>query len=507
MYPRSCRENIRINYVAQQLAALDEAFNVETSLYGDTRDDVHLYSSMRHGGTTGFEHSLVSEARLRLALHTVTKRDAAAHEGVSIPELTDVIQIFLDALPEQTSKLISAVAAEKIASEYDRLDREFALSKAYINAALFDSQGVVAFSSFLETLFTQSVKSESLNQLFSSSPQWCPQRAPGTTQLPFLDTDSHGRHYRVRFTLDSHGQAVTVLAPIVRAVRMSWFVALSNLLKAIAVKDGVIEVGGTSYPMVPLLARADGQGSVHLFERVVTPLSREEVNKQEDTLRDAFMNLTLFELAEPQSIPSIGLVCGEPFYLDPRARATERGVYAYNSGYPYFSATGLSDGDVYEGLGITTALMRYHRTHDNSIIMSTSDAYDALMRDDSWRNEWRERLKGVREHKQPEKKDEKKNDPSSGQATWPRERPMHLVDQKLVPAVRLVARALATLEMVVRDVDADIVIRPGNKQDFIAAIKLFEHVTLPEYFRLICDKPLFDDYDVVEPCIPIRFTT
>jgi hypothetical protein len=35
MYPRSCRENIRINYLIQQLALLNDDFKVKNSSYRD----------------------------------------------------------------------------------------------------------------------------------------------------------------------------------------------------------------------------------------------------------------------------------------------------------------------------------------------------------------------------------------------------------------------------------------------------------------------------------------
>ena len=62
-------------------------------------------------------------------------------------------------------------------------------------------------------------------------------------------------------------------------------------------------------------------------------------------------------------------------------------------------------------------------------------------------------------------------------------------------------QALATLEMIIKDPEADIVVRKGNRDDFIAALKLFERVTLPKYFHIIFPKPLFDDYSKVEPCV------
>ena len=60
---------------------------------------------------------------------------------------------------------------------------------------------------------------------------------------------------------------------------------------------------------------------------------------------------------------------------------------------------------------------------------------------------------------------------------------------------------LATLEMVIKDPDADVVVLPDNKEDFIAALKLFEQVILPKYFGILFKQDLFDDYEYIEPVI------
>jgi len=70
-----------------------------------------------------------------------------------------------------------------------------------------------------------------------------------------------------------------------------------------------------------------------------------------------------------------------------------------------------------------------------------------------------------------------------------------------IQGARLLVRLLATLEMILKDADGDVAIRKGNKKDFIAALKLFEEVTLPKYFGILFTKNLFDDYSAVEPIL------
>ena len=68
-----------------------------------------------------------------------------------------------------------------------------------------------------------------------------------------------------------------------------------------------------------------------------------------------------------------------------------------------------------------------------------------------------------------------------------------------MPAARLLIRILATLEMIIKDPDADIAIRFGDREDFKAALKLMQKTTLPKYFGILFLDDLFDNYDDVEP--------
>jgi predicted ABC-class ATPase len=68
--------------------------------------------------------------------------------------------------------------------------------------------------------------------------------------------------------------------------------------------------------------------------------------------------------------------------------------------------------------------------------------------------------------------------------------------------VRLWVRMTATLDMILKDTASHVLVRKGNKKDFIAALHLLEKVTLPLYYKIYCKEPLFADYDAVEPVLP-----
>jgi hypothetical protein len=74
-----------------------------------------------------------------------------------------------------------------------------------------------------------------------------------------------------------------------------------------------------------------------------------------------------------------------------------------------------------------------------------------------------------------------------------------LIEEDQKPAVKLYLQAVATLDMLVKDLDSDFALRRYNQKDFAAHIMLTEQITLPWLFGLFSSAPLFDDYTMVQP--------
>jgi len=72
-------------------------------------------------------------------------------------------------------------------------------------------------------------------------------------------------------------------------------------------------------------------------------------------------------------------------------------------------------------------------------------------------------------------------------------------------SMQLFVRTVATLEMLLKDKNSTVIVRKGNKKDFMAALVLLERITLPAYFGARHNGPLFDDYSQVEPVIPWEY--
>jgi len=67
--------------------------------------------------------------------------------------------------------------------------------------------------------------------------------------------------------------------------------------------------------------------------------------------------------------------------------------------------------------------------------------------------------------------------------------------------VRLSVQALATLHMNLKRPYDDVMVRYGNQDDFVSALRLFEKIMLPKYLSISIKEQLYDDYYAVTPLV------
>ncbi len=68
-------------------------------------------------------------------------------------------------------------------------------------------------------------------------------------------------------------------------------------------------------------------------------------------------------------------------------------------------------------------------------------------------------------------------------------------------ATRGVIHALATLHMNLKSPEDEIMLRYGNQDDFVSALRIFENLMFPKYMNLTTKGELFPDYWLIEPLV------
>jgi hypothetical protein len=183
---------------------------------------------------------------------------------------------------------------------------------------------------------------------------------------------------------------------------------------------------------------------------------------------------------------------------DWEASATHRGLFGYDN-LMQESETGESSDDY--GINVVTPIIQKHH-NDTSVttVLYASDLWQKAIQDPWWTTDCQTFKRTARENGLFDNWLARCK--AEGKIIKPKEswrRPIYLLTEERKPIAQLVVRLLATLEMVVKDPEADVAIRQNNYEDFKAAIRLIETLILPNYANACVDGALFDDYDSVEP--------
>jgi hypothetical protein len=172
-----------------------------------------------------------------------------------------------------------------------------------------------------------------------------------------------------------------------------------------------------------------------------------------------------------------------PYLLDWKVKSTARGVYAFDNDPEKAKKYSYS-------ASLCSLLVQNYQKERGGIVMPTSILYEKLKESMRWQSDLDSLARTAGRNGEFKLK-------NAGNL-WSRGK-TYLGDKTHKPLAQMLVRLLVTLDMVVKDPDADIVVRYGNREDFRAALLLFEKITLPRYFGMFFSDALFENYDEVEP--------
>lgn len=492
MYPRSCRENVRINYLLQQIAHLEEGLNPYNTLYRNYSSGSELLAALSHEHITQeIKKTLSLETIIRHSLYkTIIRRDERAIQKLSMQESTDLLQAELSNLSSDNNIMLTNLISSKIKNEYRKLDELFGLSKNFIAIQQFSFEKVKALSDAFISFLQLNNSGSVITQLW---------RSITMPLLPFSEYaegvyDGETVHLsdQDRATLYAHCSGncrdELLLAPIIRMLRATWYALAINFLYSEVDDQGNYKLKREYFTIPPLYWSCDYAGNYTLLQKELAPWNKE-------VPLSALLPLQIFSI--PISKKSLlGIYNERPYLLRWNSTSTNSGIYAYHC----LLSNKQSSED--KPSLITTVVQKFQRKAGVSTMLPAG----TLLRKLEKKMLWHQCLAKL-------KKEAKKNGYAYGLTKKELQTKNQKVSSEITvtgktifeghphqrPGAQLLARLLATIEMVVKDPDVHVGVRFGEKQDFIAALKLFEAVTLPHYFTLYFTEPLFDDYEQVEP--------
>lgn len=487
MYPRSSRENIRINYLLQQMALLDEQCNPSISMYHEFVSGgellYYLLNKEKRGSIISF---LQLEASLRLALfQLLISRSTGDITGIDVGSLSQQLSKNVHEIMQKHGSTIDTLISEKIKNETACLEKTYALSKSFMNIQQLSLSRVSALSFVLQQFFSQLVSGKtptSAWQTFTLDFIKHDRLKEGEDLDIFVD-DQRKEHLRILAALHPECKNELLLKPWLRALRSCWFLSVLNITGTPVNNQGRFEVKREHFPAWPLQFLPGPDGFFYVCQKAA-PLFNMTLPADEIKRYKPFS----FNEQKVKAFVSYNQL---PYRADWRCEESWKGIF----GFGYKPSTEISTQA--KSFSLACIIEKYQKEHGADHVIPTSTILESLERDKEWLETYNDMQKEAQKDMQEEearRKNKGYQDPQKNN-----KRTIKAVKPEQMASYGHLVRLLATIEMVLRDPESSIVIRDGNRQDFKAAIKLFEKVALPLSIGFMPCSGLFPDYNAVEP--------
>lgn len=498
MYPRSSRENVRINYLLQQMAHIEDEFDTKYSLYKDFVSCGELLSSLINQKTSKqLQKNFELEILVRYALYKIIlERQSGGIDGFSIPNLTSMIKEKASQIYKQYEDALHSYAGQKVILETERMEKIFGMTKDFVNIQNFSFQHAAAFSQQLQEFFTTRIDNEKINILWSDQNQ---KIKAGNNNLNEGSIDVIMRtlddaRFRIMYKFDSECRSEQLLTQFLRDLRVYWYAAICLLIDAQKNSGKLFKIN-SFFPVPPVFLKAGTDGNFYLTQRLFDQWAG-EMNLLPKIPYDLF-NVPLSNRIR------FGIFEDCIFRLDWKPESTNRGLFAFACDLSKIKKRGFYTPSMF------MIAQRYQNEHGTNVVIPTHTFEKKLNESAYWNSVYRgwqteaDKRGRITENKNNNSKkvswfeNFSKTIPQKSSVSQNRSISWASDDQR--SPIKMFVRLLATLEMVVKDPDAHIVVRFGNRKDFKAALELYEKVTLPYFFGILFKDPLFKDYDKVEP--------
>jgi len=490
MYPRSSRENIRINYLLQQMALLDDKFTPKYSMYKDFVSGGELLQSLLSETSSGhIKVSLALESILRLVLFkSIIQRQEGDLTGFDLASLTKKFKNEIKHFDHDYYGFAKQLVFKKVAYETENLYQLYGQSKSFVNIQQLSFEKI----SYLSHLFQRLFAADFNHKMFKRTWRNCgiPEHAiTSNTEAEKLneviqtDRDDQVRGY---FAFHPECKNELVLAPFLRSLRANWYAAFCNILQA----NQNLTLKKEKFPLVPLQI-VQGYDDYYY---VIQPYEKLWDQQLPANAQKLFAPFNLIKNV-PASYVTIGKI---PYRIDWSSKQTNTGLF----GFGYCPAGSKSKKKKRKEDNIVSSIVdAYQQEHGVETVMPTSVLWEQLSHNPDWHDEQHRFKRDAIKHQQEKSKKSQQKDSEKIGSKDSKKKKQQIrfatVDEFV--ASRLFVRLLATLEMFVKDPEAHIVVRDGNRDDFKAALKILEKVVLPHFAGIFFSQNLFDDYDEVEP--------
>lgn len=491
MYSRSSRENVRVNYLIQQMALLKRSFKQRQSFYGRFVNNEQLLARLACAEEKEqFAHAVLEEVFVRMYLYeALVKGDFATTEGIPLATITHLLQEKLSDPFEQEESVRQEVSL-LINSFLNYLEETYGNTKEYLHIQTFSPSTLVHVTQLLSDFFTQKIVHPHLPALwetYSQSPvlQEIVKKEEGSVEGIL----SNQKQVKVICQLPASCADRLAITPVVRLLRSCWHASIMNVLGVQNItEDAQLEIHATM-PIIPMGAVTCSDGSIAIVQEIFPDYSGA---KKDDSARYTIGDITA-DIKNPLS----WTVFDERFYLKyPFSFSdTYSGVYSY--GYTLPEKEGKEDCLSYTFCPIQEALhILRHDKGGYGTVLSTTELYTFLRSSFYFRSQLESYERHAHENQAPEvitmKKQEGRH-PLFAYDSFSLNPKVSSVASHQVEGIVMYDVLALMIDYYVHDPDADIVIRSGSKEDFESALALLHAYTFPLYAQIYVSVEAFKE--------------
>jgi hypothetical protein len=500
MYPRSSRENVRLNYLLQRLSEFEPGFDPYKTLYRNFSSNCELLALiMRKSGRESVKRALVDESVIRFGLHKMMSNGFREERvtAFSDEKISAYLKSFNESITAEEREQICDLVERKVECESSHLKKVYASTKEFVNVYTFSPELLLELSIEIEDLLSKKIENREIKELWSGfgtdvlvDGVDCPEG-----KIDQVVQVKHGSPMRAIYKISPETKNKVVLDQFFNLVRRSWYAAVSNIPGGKSLGGGVIEVERQSVTALPVVARLGTDGMIYLLQRIPDFVKDEEIGI--DSKR-----VSMFEAPK-----KVGIINEFTYYMEPLDLKIPDGLLSFGMDvsaswkFPYFKCL------------MADVVQKHQYDNGNDESLWATNAYDEFSNQMKRYYSWLQRRindktkrRDVEEEKDKETKPEEtpENDDSNDDAKKLKEAEKELFycEDEQRESLAIFARTIATIEMVVKDVKGEIAVRPGNREDFYAAVKLVEEVMFPQYFGLVLEEPLFNNSNDCTPIVP-----
>lgn len=450
MYPRTSRESVRVNFVMQYLKKIfADKYCIENSFYNPRvykgQEIFHLLKNKLDSASK----NLYFETLLRTGINYIIESNQS-------PNVISISGKKLEEKLSESIEWVKLVCGQDIYTKiYDRLNTQVAhYEDLYSLDYIYES--LILFNPALAELYVKVIKDFFTNKVNDDD---------NYLKNIWHNFDIKNSDIAEFESIDSNCKDVLYFKKFAKPLRAQLYAILSNMIFAQSTANDNFYIENYYILVPPFSIEYDVKNKkLKRYQKNLSIIDTEEFNEDE-SLEDYFHAATQFHINLEKAEWAI---FDEKFlHLTNWQVSKTNGIYAYGFLHKGLNAINgfvlKSWQELYiKGINAfipTTLLYNYLQSEEGSAILAND-------------------LKKLENLKT-----------------------LNLDDPK-IEGIRFWARAIATLEMLIKDPESKVFVRFGNKSDFIASIRLLETVTLPFFFDVNINGNLFDDYTSIQPIIP-----